>query len=553
MINGQNATTPYGPIPLPQQQYTIAMPQSLLIGGITYIFQGWSDGTTNPARIIDFVSDSSLSANYLVAMHILAITSNPSGIAFTINQATAAGGGGGGGSSGLKILAVTLGTVQTPYSASLPEGSYVITMPQTVVIAGSTYQFQSWADGVSLLTRTINLTADTSLQANYVFVPPTNVLNVQSSPPAIMFTLDGMVEVTPFAGTLIDGTHTLAVPAILTSGGQSYSFQQWEDGSTNTTRTINLTADTTLTVTYVLTTFSLQITSTGLTAVPFTINGQAQVTPYSAILPPGNYAIGMPGSITLLPSSTSFGTWNFTGWTDAVTTALRTTMLSQNTSLNAIFQPLLSWNPNVPYTPVLTTIEQIIGAQINSNGGATLAGGWPWPMNPNGTDPNLCIKRQLKPPGSVMSIASVLGPTFVQINGVKMKGAVTEDCSTQFCTINGGSPYNVTNPSPLGCETAASFGDTVSNMETFAFSGLCNITDKTGCLHLIHTEFDHDWKAAGQLGPANNADWLSFSRLFASQQIDVQGFVYWDPFTSGDDWHNFSGWEIHPLTAWRLH
>jgi len=34
--------------------------------------------------------------------------------------------------------------------------------------------------------------------------------------------------------------------------------------------------------------------------------------------------------------------------------------------------------------------------------------------------------------------------------------------------------------------------------------------------------------------------------------IDVQGFVYWDPGNLNATWHQFNGWEIHPLTAWKL-
>src|SRR2546428_756428 len=35
-------------------------------------------------------------------------------------------------------------------------------------------------------------------------------------------------------------------------------------------------------------------------------------------------------------------------------------------------------------------------------------------------------------------------------------------------------------------------------------------------------------------------------------RIDVQGFIYWDPDHANDASHSCSGWEIHPLTAWRI-
>src|SRR5205807_5068978 len=40
-----------------------------------------------------------------------------------------------------------------------------------------------------------------------------------------------------------------------------------------------------------------------------------------------------------------------------------------------------------------------------------------------------------------------------------------------------------------------------------------------------------------------------------TQLFDIQGFVYWDPNNNdhfADEWHSYSGWEIHPLTAWRI-
>src|SRR5439155_4215374 len=39
----------------------------------------------------------------------------------------------------------------------------------------------------------------------------------------------------------------------------------------------------------------------------------------------------------------------------------------------------------------------------------------------------------------------------------------------------------------------------------------------------------------------------------SSTLIDIQGFVYWDPVHVCCGYHSFSGWEIHPITAWRPH
>src|SRR5207245_940767 len=75
------------------------------------------------------------------------------------------------------------------------------------------------------------------------------------------------------------------------------------------------------------------------------------------------------------------------------------------------------------------------------------------------------------------------------------------------------------------------------------------------CYGRIHSEIDHDWKAAGYCGAGTTCDpsTLASQTSYASTKIDVQGFVYWDPGHLSAGYHNYNGWEIHPLTAWRLH
>src|SRR3989454_941385 len=43
------------------------------------------------------------------------------------------------------------------------------------------------------------------------------------------------------------------------------------------------------------------------------------------------------------------------------------------------------------------------------------------------------------------------------------------------------------------------------------------------------------------------------SQTNSSSVIDVQGFVYWDADNTNQQWHSFSGWEIHAVTGWRFH
>lgn len=86
-----------------------------------------------------------------------------------------------------------------------------------------------------------------------VTLPPplTYTLNIGSSPVAgVSFTFDGESHVTPFSTTLSEGSHTVVMPLTITIAGTTYNFANWEDGSTNLTRTINLITDMTVTAYY---------------------------------------------------------------------------------------------------------------------------------------------------------------------------------------------------------------------------------------------------------------------------------------------------------------
>jgi len=78
--------------------------------------------------------------------HTLTVSSNAIGMEFTING-------------------VTYGT---PYLAVLEEGSYTIVIPDGVEGGGTFWNFTNWIDGVSSLTRTVQLDSRMSLIANYM-------------------------------------------------------------------------------------------------------------------------------------------------------------------------------------------------------------------------------------------------------------------------------------------------------------------------------------------------------------------------------------------------
>jgi len=215
---------------------------------------------------------------------------------------------------------------------------------------------------------------------------------------------------------------------------------------------------------------------------------------------------------------------------------------------------LYSWNPKVGCTPVLVTVEQIVGNQTGTLGGATEQGSVfnPGITSPYGPDNT---KRWLAPssstpagwisPGPPCSLTNANGQivsAFVQINGVQRSYRAEEDWNTTFQSINGGTAY------PNGPQSDSTF-----NILTPGYS-TCDSTNTTGCMHTLHAEIDHDWKGASYCGPftaCDNNTLVSETAAYKSL-IDVQGFVFWDPDHLTDAAHSFSGWELHPLTAWRI-
>jgi len=84
----------------------------------------------------------------------------------------------------------------------------------------------------------------------YTQIPSYNV-TVNSGPIAgVSFTIDGALYQTNWEGSLMDGSHTIIMPSLWIVGTQAYSFEHWEDGNTDPSRTLSLSADTTINATY---------------------------------------------------------------------------------------------------------------------------------------------------------------------------------------------------------------------------------------------------------------------------------------------------------------
>lgn len=80
---------------------------------------------------------------------------------------------------------------------------------------------------------------------------PTHTFSIYSSPiNGVSFTINGISYVTSLSTTLSEGTYTVSMPESTILSETTYYFKDWEDNSTNPTRTINLSSNMSITAYY---------------------------------------------------------------------------------------------------------------------------------------------------------------------------------------------------------------------------------------------------------------------------------------------------------------
>jgi hypothetical protein len=158
---------------------------------------------------------------------------------------------------------------------------------------------------------------------------------------------------------------------------------------------------------------------------------------------------------------------------------------------------LRAWSFHTSCRPIRTTLAAILGSQTDSDGGATEPGGAFQPHLRGGNQNHL-----LNPPCSVAGKG-----VFVELDGVE-----TADNSS---------------PQDDGDITTYITDPTVSPRDPH--------------LGRMHVEIDGTWLSAG-VAPS--------SLPGRGTRVDVQGFVYWDVSHVSDGWHDYTGWELHPVAAW---
>jgi hypothetical protein len=220
-------------------------------------------------------------------------------------------------------------------------------------------------------------------------------------------------------------------------------------------------------------------------------------------------------------------------------------MVSGNSkSLSVESQTISTWQSSVPvkFTSSGSGSWVIIGDAISRDGGPHGGGVKRWLTNALGNAPTGWVQN-----GPECTITNLKGSSgqasFVEIDGVKVSALKESgDCSANFDLINGGGPMGGTY-----CDYTFNAYDPSVNPSN------CTSPLSSACYEIIHVEVDQDWQGAGfcatQCNPSSLVSLISSN---PNAVIDIQGFVYWDPEEVTIQAHSFSGWEIHPLTAWRI-
>ena len=228
-----------------------------------YHFVKWSDGVETATRKATVTSDLSFTAE------------------FAINTYT------------VKVTAAN-GTVTG-------EGTYEHGAKAKLnVTAAEGYHFVKWSDGETKATRTVVVTDNVTLTAEFEI----NSYTVSAS------ATNGTVE-----GT---GTYNYGAEATLTATASTgYRFSKWSDGVETATRKVTVKSDLSFTAEFVVNSYTISVDS----AANGTITGA------------GTYTYG--ATVTL--EATANAGYHFVMWTDSVMTATRTVEVTGNATFSAVF------------------------------------------------------------------------------------------------------------------------------------------------------------------------------------------------------------------------
>ena len=228
-----------------------------------YHFVKWSDGVETATRKVTVKSDLSFTAEFAINTYVVKVTAA---------NGTVTG----------------EGTYEHGAKAKLS------------VTAAEGYHFVKWSDGETKATRTVVVTDNLTLTAEFEI----NSYTVRAS------ATNGTVE-----GT---GTYNYGAEATLTAvANTGYHFTKWSDGVETATRKVTVKSDLNFTAMFATNSYTISVDS----AANGTITGA------------GTYTYGATATL----EATANKGYHFVMWTDSVMTATRTVEVTGNATFSAVF------------------------------------------------------------------------------------------------------------------------------------------------------------------------------------------------------------------------
>ena len=192
-------------------------------------------------------------------------------------------------------------------------------------IANQGYHFDAWSDGDSNASRTLVVTSDITLTANFAADSTAPVI-----PDTVYYTVtlnvnDNTMGSVAGAGQYAAGSNaTIAATAF-----EGYYFEAWSDGDSNASRTIVVDADITLTANFAADSTAPVIPDTVYYTVTLNVNDSTM----GSVAGAGQYVAGSSATIT----ATAFEGYHFVNWSDGDNNASRTIVVDADITLTAIF------------------------------------------------------------------------------------------------------------------------------------------------------------------------------------------------------------------------
>lgn len=290
-----------------QEGSTITLTAMAEIG---YSFDQWNDGNTDNPRTITVMADATYTAQFTQDTYTISVYANPT------DGGTVNGGGSNYHYGDNAILEAT---------------------------PADGYEFQGWSDGSNENPHTVLVMGDATYMATFSEVGATYYTVTTGISPDGAGTVNG-------GGTYEEGT-SIILTAVANTG---YSFERWNDGSTQNPRTVIVDNNMSFTAIF--------------TQNQYTITVLANPTTGGTVSGGGSYAYGSTATLRATP----YSGYEFVGWSDGSNQNPHNVTVTGNATYTAIFSEV----GNIYYT---------VSAQASPVGSGTVSGTGSFPQGSSTT------------------------------------------------------------------------------------------------------------------------------------------------------------------------